>query len=322
MMSFEIILLIFGLCIMAVLSLVLLVMLDRQRNARLLRINRAAAGFVQSSAKDDAAIDTELEQDELKGATAVARIMAKLESARTSAGFKFSVHELLAQLSIGVMVTYLACLLLLKVSPILAAVLALVVPVVVMILVFKSKRKRHIANFTGGLPEALDVFARGLKAGRPVADSLSIVVENATGPVKSEFERCRDELQVGASLISSLERLCTRMPTQEVIFFSVATSLQSETGGNLIETIENLADQLRERRKLKKKARALSSEARASAMILASLPFAVCTVLAVLNPNYLEPLMYDSRGQIMLTFGLSSVVFGVYIMARMGKLDV
>lgn len=83
-----------------------------------------------------------------------------------------------------------------------------------------------------------------------------------------------------------------------------------------------MAAQLRERRKLRKKARALSSEARASALILASLPFAVVLAIGFLNGGYLEPLYADPRGQVMSLVAISSISLGVFMMAQMGKLDV
>ena len=115
------------------------------------------------------------------------------------------------------------------------------------------------------------VFARGLRAGCPVSSSLAIVFETSKGPLFREFSRCHNEICMGTTLPESLARLEARVPTAEVSFFTLATTLQAETGGNLIETIESLAAQLRERRKLRKKARALSSEARASAVVLAAL---------------------------------------------------
>ena len=151
---------------------------------------------------------------------------------------------------------------------------------------------------------------------------MAIVVDNAKGPILREFTKCRDEMRMGTTLPETLSRLETRIPTPEVSFFSVATSLQSETGGNLIETMEGLANQLRERRKLRRKARALSSEARASAMILAALPFAVALSIGLLNGAYLEPLYTDTRGQIMSLVAITSLAVGVGVMARMGKLDV
>ena len=217
-----------------------------------------------------------------------------------------------------------------QVAPLVALPMAVGLPTGGVALLIAKARARYRAGFTNGLPEALDVFARGLRAGRPIADSLSIVVENAaqdgaakaSDPIIREFTRCRNELRLGTSLATSLDRLSQRLPTPDVSFFAVATALQAETGGNLIETMENLAAQLRERRKLRRKARALSSEARASAAVLAALPLAVGLLLLVLNPTYLAPLWSDGRGQAMALGAVTMVGLGIGLMARMGKMDV
>ena len=181
---------------------------------------------------------------------------------------------------------------------------------------------RRNAAIIAHLPEALDAFARGLKAGRPVADALGLVVESTPAPLRDELARTRDMLSIGHDLAESLRKLAERVTVAEVRFFSVATQLQSETGGNLVETIENLADQLRQRRSMRKKIRALSAEARTSAIILSILPFAVAALLFVINPGYLRPLVADPRGLAMTGFGLLSLVSGMVVLHRMGRLDV
>ncbi|WFE77029.1 type II secretion system F family protein [Roseinatronobacter sp. S2] len=181
---------------------------------------------------------------------------------------------------------------------------------------------RRASAFAAQMPTALDTFARALRAGRPVSDALDVVVQNTQAPLKLEMEKCRDMLALGHSLNETLRRLADRVDVPEVRFFSVATHLQSETGGNLVETIEHLAEQLRERLKLKKKIRALSAEARASAMILGALPFAIAAVLFAINADYLLPLVQDARGRAMTGLGLASLAAGMLVLFRMGRLDV
>ncbi len=247
---------------------------------------------------------------------------AQIEAQMAQTNLRLSLTELLVQISLATLVIYALSVLALGWHPLLALPVAIVTPLLGAVIIIRIAQGRYRAAFTAQLPEALDVFARGLRAGRPVADSIGIVVETSNGPVHREFSRCHDEICMGETLASSLSRLQARVATPEVSFFSVATSLQAETGGNMIETMENLANQLRERRKLRKKALALSSEARASALILASLPFAVALAIAVLNGGYLEPLYNDPRGRIMSGAAISSIGLGVFIMKQMGKLDV
>lgn len=294
------------------LALALLIHADRQRRrlmARLRRIRPEVAALPAAPRKS---------AERFGDGSLTARVERHL--AQTS--LRVSVSELLIQIALAAFGLFAVMALFTPIPPLLALPLAPGVPLAVAVLVIRMAKARYRAAFTDGLPEALDVFARGLRAGRPVSDSLGIVVASAKGPLQREFARCHDEICMGTSLPRSLARLEQRVPTAEVSFFTVATALQAETGGNLIETMEGLAGQLRERRKLRKKVRALSSEARASAVILAALPFAVGLALAALNPAYLAPLYEDPRGRIMSFAACSSISLGVFMMQRMGKLDV
>ncbi len=285
--------------------------LRRQHRARLRRVRPDVSGLPAKSARRTRTNPHEKHS-----------LVVRIERQLAQTSLRLTVTELFVQLSLAAVGLYAAGVLALNIHPMLALPIAIAVPMLIAGLVLNNAKARYRAAFTAQMPEALDVFARGLRAGRPVSDSLAIVVTTATGPVQREFSRCHDEICMGATLAESLARLKARIATPDVSFFSVATSLQAETGGNLIETMEGLAAQLRERRKLLKKARALTSEARASAMILAALPFAVALVIGLLNGGYLEPLYADARGRLMALAAIGSISLGVFIMARMGKLDV
>ncbi|MFW2587264.1 type II secretion system F family protein [Sagittula sp. SSi028] len=291
-----------------------LVLADKQRRARLARIARAVGRDMSAAALEDAPETDHPKRDKQ-------RLLARLERQFALAGREFAPQRVMGGFSLAVLASY-GGFLLLGVNPVLGALSALILPAFAGYVMLARARRSYQTLFTAALPEALDIFARGLRAGRPVADSLSIVVDNSEGAVRREFLRCRDEMRLGTGLAETLARLNTRMNTPEVSFFAVATALQSETGGNLIETMDNLADQLRDRRKLKRKARALTSEARASAVILAALPFAVGMILVAINASYLAPLWTDPRGQKMALFGVFSISAGIALMLRMGKLDV
>lgn len=306
--------LILAVAVNAGLALAALIVADRQRRAQRDRLSRA---------RGTAPLPEIAELRSARAERAKLSAFAALDRRFAEAGMRLRSGEAMVQCAIGSFGLFALLVLLAGMAPPMAMAMALALPFATLAMVLRIARARYVAAFTQGLPEALDVFARGMRAGRPVADSLAIVVENAKpGPLQREFTRCRDEIRMGTSLQASLDRLSTRMPTAEVCFFAVATALQSETGGNLIETMESLAQQLRERRKLRRKARALSSEARASAMILAALPFAVCLLLAVLNLDYIAPLWTDPRGRMMSVIGLLSIALGIYTMIRMGRLNV
>ena len=302
-----------GFAVFAGLSLSLLVLADRERRRHQARLRRARSDAPQNLIKSPR---------KMSGNRDKHSFFAQIERHLAQTSLRLTLVELLVQFSVSVLGLYATTVLVLGMQPLLALPVAIAVPTLATTLLLRIAKTRHRAAFTAHLPEALDVFARGLRAGRPISDSLAIVVNTAKGPAHQELSRCHDEICLGTTLADSLARLEARIPTPEVSFFSVATSLQAETGGNMIETMEGLATQLRERRKLRKKARALSSEARASALILASLPFAVALVIALLNASYLEPLYADARGRVMAAAAFASIGLGVFIMAQMGKLDV
>ena len=313
-MLIEILMFAVGFTVFASLVLWLLVLADRQKRRHQARLNRVRTEKIPQPIK--------AARKRAVSNTGNHNLLTWIEFHLAQTSLRLNVTELLVQISLAVLGLYAVIVLFLDQHPLAAVPMALALPVTFAVMVVRIAKDRYRNAFTAELPEALDVFARGLRAGRPVSDSLSIVVETSKGPIQREFTRSHDEICMGTSLADSLARLEIRVPTAEVSFFSVAVSLQTETGGNLIETMEGLANQLRERRKLRKKARALSSEARASAVILASLPFAVAMLLAFLNGAYLAPLYQDSRGQVMSLIAITSICMGVFMMARMGKLDV
>ena len=113
-----------------------------------------------------------------------------------------------------------------------------------------------------------------------------------------------------------------RLQLQEFKFFTISLAIQSETGGNLTETLANLADVLRRRRQLKLKIKALSSEAKASAYIIGSLPFVMFTILYLTNQSYVMQLFYDPRGHFMIGVGLGMIMVGALVMFKMVRFDI
>jgi len=313
-MNMDILLFAVGFAVFAGLVLLLLVQADRQRRRHQARLRRVRPDTEPASAK--------AHKRKASDRTDKRNLFVNIERQLSQTNLRTSLSELLVQVALAVLALYALAVLVFGLHPLLALPAAIGLPILTAMLALHIAKARYRTAFTAQLPEALDIFARGLRAGRPVSDSLSIVVDNAKGPIQREFARCHHEICMGTALSDSLDRLEARIPTPEVSFFSVATSLQAETGGNLIETMEGLAGQLRERRKLRKKARALSSEARASALILAALPFVVALAITLLNAAYLEPLFTDPRGRVMALVAVVSIGMGVIMMARMGKLDV
>ena len=181
---------------------------------------------------------------------------------------------------------------------------------------------RRLKSFTFQFPEAIDLIVRGLKSGLPVPASMHTVADEMQDPVAGEFRIVTDRLRIGETLDDALRDVADRLPTPEFRFFVISLAVQRETGGNLAETLENLADILRKRRQMKLKIKAMSSEAKASAMILGALPFLLFAVLVAISPGYVLTLFQDPRGVLMIGAGLASLGLGVLVMAKMVRFEI
>ncbi|MEQ9360328.1 MAG: type II secretion system F family protein, partial [Rhodospirillales bacterium] len=130
------------------------------------------------------------------------------------------------------------------------------------------------------------------------------------------------EVKFGAKINDALWATAHRLDIPEFKFFVVSLSVQQETGGNLAETLANLSDILRRRRQMKLKIKAMSSEAKASAMILGSLPFVMFCIIYLMNPDYESLLFTDPRGRLILGGGLVAMAMGVFVMSRMVRFEI
>ena len=189
-----------------------------------------------------------------------------------------------------------------------------------MVIGFMSSSRKE--KFIGQFPDAIDLIVRGLKSGLPVTESIKTVGTEIPAPVGEEFKLIIDQLSLGKTLEEAMWMATERLDIPEFRFFVVSLSVQRETGGNLAETLENLADILRKRRQTKLKIRALSSEARASAMIIGVLPFIMFAMIWLVNGSYLMPLFDDPRGNWMLGIGLFWLVMGFGVMAKMVRFEI
>ena len=161
-----------------------------------------------------------------------------------------------------------------------------------------------------------------MKSDPSVPESIRIVGQESTVPVGKEFALIADRVKFGETLEEALWDAVKRIDLPDFKFFVVSLAVQRETGGNLAETLENLFDILRRRRQMKLKIKAMSSEARASAMILGSLPFVMFGILAAINGGYVMTLFEDPRGLMMVGFAFTCLGLGVGIMWKMVRFEI
>lgn len=182
--------------------------------------------------------------------------------------------------------------------------------------------RRRIARFEALFPDAIDLMVRGLRSGLPVSETVAAVGREMQGPVGEEFRRVADAVRLGRDQEDAFWDTARRLDTAEFKFFVISLTIQKETGGNLSETLANLSEILRRRRQMRLKVRAMSSEARASAYILGSLPFLMFGVIFMLNPGYEEQLFTDPRGKIMLVVAGGLMTTGIAVMAKMVRFEI
>ncbi|MEO6114128.1 MAG: type II secretion system F family protein [Sphingomicrobium sp.] len=221
------------------------------------------------------------------------------------------------------LVLFIAALLTLKGAPFLLALFAgLFVGVGVPHLVIGFLIKRRINKFNVNFPDAIELMVRGLRSGLPITETLGIVAGEIQGPVGLEFRMVSDKMKIGRTMEAALQETADRLGTAEFQFFVITLAIQRETGGNLAETLSNLADVLRKRAQMKLKIRAMSSESKASAYIVGSLPFIVFTLVYMVNPGYMADFFVDPRLIVAGLGGLGWMTIGVLIMAKMVNFEI
>jgi tight adherence protein B len=182
--------------------------------------------------------------------------------------------------------------------------------------------KRRLNKFINVFPEAIDIIIRGIKAGLPLGDCLRIIASEAAEPVRGEFRQIVETQALGLPVSEAVERLAMRVPTSETSFFAIVISIQQKAGGNLSEALANLSTVLRERKKMKGKIQAFSSEAKASAMIIGSLPFAVGGMVYLTSPKYISLLWTTSTGEVVLVGAGLWMAIGIFVMRNMINFEI
>jgi tight adherence protein B len=182
--------------------------------------------------------------------------------------------------------------------------------------------QRRIKKFNSNFPDAIELMVRGLRSGLPITETLGIVAGEIPGPVGLEFRSVADKMKIGRTMEAALQETADRLGTPEFQFFVITLAIQRETGGNLAETLSNLADVLRKRAQMKLKIRAMSSESKASAWIVGSLPFVVFTLVWFINPNYMGNFFTDQRLVVAGLGGLVWMSIGAFIMAKMVNFEI
>jgi tight adherence protein B len=184
------------------------------------------------------------------------------------------------------------------------------------------KRKRKTLKIERHMPDAMELLARSLRAGHTLSGTLDLVSQEIPAPLGTEMRITYDEQKLGLSMPQAFRRMGERVASQDLRFFVTAVIIQSDTGGNLSEILDNIGLIIRDRLKLKGKVQGLTAEGRFSALILSLLPLVTFLALYTMNRNYVMTLFRDPLGIKLLTAAIISISIGIFIMKRMVTIKV
>jgi tight adherence protein B len=246
----------------------------------------------------------------------------RMESLLENAGIKITPKQFIFRLAL------ITSCIILVLTVILGKPIMLAVPVAIFFGIWlpfkllKRKIDKQSQAFLRSFPEAIDLIVRGLRSGLPVSESIVQVATELPEPVSSVFTNISNTMKLGVTLEKALLETAKKLELREFHFFTTSIILQRETGGNLSEILNNLSDVLRSRFMMKMKIHAITSEARASTVIIGSLPFIIATAVSFLSPKYLLPLIDEPGGHQALVMAVGMLFSGIWMMRRMARFEI
>ncbi len=187
------------------------------------------------------------------------------------------------------------------------------------VLGFLEKRRKH--RITLQFVDAIDVIVRGVKSGLALNECLRMIARESPAPLGPEFVTLTDNLSMGMESERALQTFYKRLPLPEINFFVIVLTIQIKSGGNLSEALGNLSSVIRQRRLMREKVKAMSSEAKASAMIIGVLPIAVAIMVYFTTPDYIMLLFTTDTGHLFLLIAATLMTTGIMIMRKMINFD-
>jgi tight adherence protein B len=287
-----------------------------QRRTTVDRVGRAIGGAVSAAAVDSILKETQSDLGNLlSGAAKRYKTLRELELLLYRAGSPMTLVRLLAMSAglgiagalLGSLAGYGPLPAVLGAGPILAV---------------KRMKKKRLKTFDEQFPAALGLFSRALRAGHSMTSALQMVGGEMADPVGPEFALVSREISLGLSPAVAMANLQARMDAQDLPVFVTAVLVQLEAGGNLAETLDNLGEVVRQRLLFYGKVKALTAQAGASANILVVVPFAIFGVLRSMNPAFVEPMLNQPVGRLMLGAAACMVIVGWFACRKVARVDV
>jgi len=299
---------------------------SRKSDARSARLKQRVAEALQESSS--LSLDEALQitrSDALSSNATLNRFLSslhfvkKLDVMISQADMQITVSRLLAFCFVGALMAGLAA------YTILNCITALVIGLLAGLLPFLQvalKRRQRLNKFNSMLPDTLDLLSRSLSVGHAFSEALNQVSSEMPDPISTEFRIAFEEQKLGLSTKLALDRLADRIPIADLRLCVTAMHIQRETGGNLAEILERVAQTIRERYKLMEDFRTMTTGARGSAWILCGLPFALVFLLTAINPDYMSVLVNDPRGHAVLAVAIVLQIIGMLLIKKILSIKV
>lgn len=259
-----------------------------------------------------------LRREQEKGLVALAKsLLPKLDKLINQTGMTTSTLQVSLIMASIALVILIVLSFIVGLNIMASALVGLVIGTAVPIFFLKVKAKKRLKTFSNQLPDALDLIVRSLRAGHPINAAMSLVAEEMSDPIGSEFGLAVDEMTYGNDLREALSNLAVRIPHPDLKYMVVTIEIQHATGGNLAEVLTSLSKIMRGRVHMFKRIRSLSAEGRFSAYIVSALPFLVFAGLSILSPTYFLDISDDPLYWPLLIAAFSQLMIGNYIMFKM-----
>jgi len=302
------------------LTYALFLLASRKSDARGARLEQRVAEALQESPQRSIEEAIQItRQDSISRNATIHRLLSslsfvdRLDRTIRQADLQITVSRLLAFCFVAAVMAALASYTVL--NPAASLVIGIVAGVLPLLYVSRLRKKR-LLKFNSQLPDTLDLLSRSLGVGHAFSESLSQVANEMPDPIATEFRMTFEEQKLGLSLKAALDRLCERVPIPDLRLCITAIHIQRETGGNLAEILEKVANTIRERFKLMEDFRTMTTSARGSAWILCGLPIFLVFVLTLINPDYMKPLLYDPRGHMAILVAVILQLMGIIVIKR------
>jgi len=188
---------------------------------------------------------------------------------------------------------------------------------------FVAHKLRKVRDeFADQLPPNLQVLASALRVGHSFIGALTVVVDNAHEPSKSELQRVIADEQLGVSIEDALRRVAKRMASRDLDQVALLAELQRTAGGNAAEVIDTVVETLRERADLRRLVRTLTAQGRLARWVLSALPAGAAGVLLLLQPSAVLPLFQTGLGQVALVVAALLVISGSLVIQKLVTIKV